>query len=445
MHWPWPRWPDPLQMGHRSSIMIPLPSATAAVSPSSRPVPLWLLAVSVVLLSISPALTKAGGLLFFVFLAWAFWVMVRWPRGPMVTPLARDWLIIAAAALAFRAAATLMWSDSWGARHFEARFFLMALAAWGLLQACWMSRRQKGLVDFAMAMACWVALALVGAVGRELPTNALPWAAGVSFVVCLLLGRLFQPHLSWAVRGALLISSMVGVAAVLFSQSRGSYGVVLCLVAAVLVMCWRFAWRRYGRMIWRSAVILSVAVVALSAIFPQLYRAPQERVQVAVQQAIELTDDLRRGQINVSAIDTSVGARLYMWVRALDQSGDFAVTGVGQRQRQAWVKDLGRQSGSQVIANLDHLHSDPLNTWFEHGLLGLASYLSVALGLVWLAWRARGWGTGAALSLGGIAFMHITAGLTNFNTIHNFYGVMLSLCVLLTLWLATPDAEQAAS
>ena len=49
------------------------------------------------------------------------------------------------------------------------------------------------------------------------------------------------------------------------------------------------------------------------------------------------------------------------------------------------------------------------------------------------------------MALAGMAFMHITAGLTNFNTIHNFYGVMLSLCILLTLWLATPDSRQAAS
>jgi O-antigen ligase len=183
----------------------------------------------------------------------------------------------------------------------------------------------------------------------------------------------------------------------------------------------------------------------MAAFFPQLYRAPQERVQAAVQEASKLTDELRRGQVSLSAINTSVGARLYLWVRALDESSDFAVAGVGQRQRQAWVKDLGRQSGSEVIAGLDHLHNDPLNIWFEHGLLGLASYLAVALGLIWLSWRARILGAGAVMGLGGIAFMHITAGLTNFNTIHNFYGVMLSLCVLLTLWLATPDASQDAA
>ena len=421
--------------------MTAMQSAPPALSPSSRQAPLWLMVVSVVLLSLSPAFTKAGGLLFFVFLAWALWVIARWPRLQMPAPLGRDWLIIAAAALVFRAAATLIWNDSWGGRHFEARFFLMALAAWCLLQTCCLSRWQKGAIDLALALACWVALAVVWVVGRETPTNALPWAAGVSFVVCVLLGRLLDAHHTWAVRGALLLSGISGVAAVLLSQSRGSYGVVVCLVVSLLAISWRFALQRHGRMVWRSAVMLAAGLVVVAAVFPQLYRAPQERMQVAVQDASKLTDELRRGQVSVAAISTSAGARLYMWVRALDDADGFSMAGVGQRQRQAWVKDLGRQSGSEVIAALDHLHSDPLNIWFEHGLLGLASYLAVALGLVWLTWRARLLGAGAVLGLGGIAFMHITAGLTNLNTIHNFYGVMLSLCVLLALWLATPESR----
>jgi O-antigen ligase len=412
---------------------------------SMRQAPIGLLVLTVVLVALSPAFTKAGGLLFFVFLAWGLWGAWRWPRVAIESSLARDWLIIATAALVFRAAATVLWGDSWGGRHFEGRFFLMALAAWCLLKVCSLSRSQKGAIDFALALACWVALAVVWVVGRDTPTNALPWAAGVSFVVCVLLGRLFAPRLGWAVRGALLVSGIGGVAAVLLSQSRGSYGVLVCLAVALLVMSWRFAFKRHGRMVWRYAFVLAAGVVAIAAIFPQLYRAPQERVHEAVQQASKLVDELRRGQVSTSALDTSVGARLYMWVRAFDETDRFALTGVGQRQRQAWVKDLGRQSGSEVIASLDHLHSDPLTIWFEHGLLGLASYLSVALGLVWLAWRARVLGAGAFMALAGMAFMHITAGLTNFNTIHNFYGVMLSLCILLTLWLATPDSRQAAS
>jgi O-antigen ligase len=295
-----------------------------------------------------------------------------------------------------------------------------------------------------LALACWVALVVVWVVGRDTPTNALPWAAGVSFVVCVLLGRLFDPLSTWAVRGALMLSGMGGVAAVLLSQSRGSYGVVLCLVVALLVMSWHFALQRRGRMVWRSAVILAVGVVAIAAIFPQLYRAPQERIQAAAQEASKLTNELRRGQVSMSALNTSAGARIYMWVRAIDEFDALSVAGVGQRQRQDWVKDLGRKSGSEVIASLNHLHSDPINIWFEHGLLGLASYLAVALGLIWLSWRARRLGTGPVMGLGGIAFMHITAGLTNFNTIHNFYGVMLSLCVLLTLWLATSESRRVA-
>jgi hypothetical protein len=56
--------------------------------------------------------------------------------------------------------------------------------------------------------------------------------------------------------------------------------------------------------------------------------------------------------------------------------------------------------------------------------------------MIWLAWRARLRSLGLALALGGLAFMHFSAGLSNHNTLHNFYGVMLSLCIFVALWLA---------
>jgi O-antigen ligase len=422
-----------------------MPTERTTLQQSKRQAPLGLVVIAVILLALSPALTKAGGLLFFVFIVWGVWAVLRWPRFEMESTLALDWLIVATAALVFRAAATVWWSDSWGGRHFEGRFFLMALAAWCLFKTCSLASWHKDVIDVALALACWVALAVVWMVGRDTPTNALPWAAGVSFLVCVLLGRLFEPNRSWAVRSGLLVSGVGGVAAVLLSQSRGSYGVAVWLVGTLVLMSWFFALKRHGSMVWRSAAVVILGIAALATAFPQLYRAPQERMQMAVQEAGKLTDELRRGQVSVSAVDTSVGARLYMWVRALDEPGVFAVTGIGERQRQAWVKDLGRESGSEVIASLDHLHSDPLTIWFEHGLLGLASYLSVALGLLWLAWRARVLGAGAVMALGGIAFMHITAGLTNFNTGHNFYGVMLSLCTLLAVWLAVPASREAGA
>jgi len=396
--------------------------------------PSWVLAVVCLLLLLAPVSTKVAGLLFFVILAMGVWAALRWPLGQ--ADLAQRWLIIAAAALVLRAAATVLWSDSWGSRHFEGRFLLMALAAWAILRGSALSAVHKVWLTSSLALACWVALAVVWVLGRDTPTNPIPWAAGVAFMVCVLGGRLIDATEPPAIRLLYLLGAGAGVAAVLLSQSRGSYGLLIWVMLLLLVGLWRLSAAHGRTLLWRVLAVMAGLMVLAVSVQPRLAHDPVLRVQQAAQEAGALLQAMRQGRVTSAAVDTSVGARLYMWVRVVDELGERGLAGVGQRERQAWVKRLGESSGSQVIQALDHVHSDPLNIWFEHGLLGLCSYLSVVLGMIWLAWRARLRSLGLALALGGLAFMHFSAGLSNLNTLHNFYGVMLSLCVFVALWLA---------
>lgn len=399
--------------------------------------PSWVVVLIVALIVVAAASTKLAGLLFFIFLALGAWLAWSRPIVDVDSLLIRDWVFIAAAALAMRVASTVIWSDSWGGRHFDGRFFLMALAGWAIVRRCVLSGHHKKWITHALAMSCWVALGVVSVVGRDTPTNALPWAAGVSFMVCVLLGRVFDAAALFAHRLAWLIGSFAGSAAVLLSQSRGSYGILVWVLLLIFVGLWRI-FRRYGQAaFWRPFAAVSGLIVVALLLQPRLVSDPLDRIQVAVREATRLTAAVQIGQVTPKELDTSVGARLYMWIQAADVLDDRWAVGVGQRQRQAWVKKLGEQTGSEGISSLDHLHSDPLTIWFEHGVLGLGSYLAVALGLLWLSWRARLRGLGLALGLGGLALMHITAGLTNFNTIHNFYGIMLSSCTLLAFWLSS--------
>jgi hypothetical protein len=45
----------------------------------------------------------------------------------------------------------------------------------------------------------------------------------------------------------------------------------------------------------------------------------------------------------------------------------------------------------------------------------------------------------AAQGILGILFMHLTAGLSNTNMVHNYYGAMLSLSVALALVMAASE------
>lgn len=407
--------------------------------------PNWLVGVAMALLVLAPVSSRSAGLLFFVFLGWTLWVGFRWPLAHFEFPLVRTWLVLAGMALLMRGLATFFWSDSWGGRHFEGRVFLMALAAWYLLPRCRLAPGQKSLLLHALSIACWVALAVVWVQGRDLSSsNALPWAVGVSFVVCLLLGGLLSPAATWRGRLFWLSGVFGGSAAVLLSQSRGSFGLVLWGVGVLLLILWSW-FRSTDRRPLRSAAVVLVVGVCLSLVWAsRLLPNSMDRVHIGVQEASRLFEAVRHQQVTPQVIDSSVGARLYMWVRVVEPLSEHAVTGVGQKQREEWIGSLGRESGSSVVTSLNHLHSDPLTIWYDHGLLGLGSYLALAFGLVFVAWQAWARYRDLAVALGGIAFMHISAGLTNFNTIHNFYGIMFSLCIFVAFWLALPVSRSDA-
>jgi O-antigen ligase len=48
----------------------------------------------------------------------------------------------------------------------------------------------------------------------------------------------------------------------------------------------------------------------------------------------------------------------------------------------------------------------------------------------------------AAQGILGILFMHLTAGLSNTNMVHNYYGAMLSLSISLALVMAASEEAQ---
>jgi O-antigen ligase len=179
-----------------------------------------------------------------------------------------------------------------------------------------------------------------------------------------------------------------------------------------------------------------LAVVLVS--FPRIHEEPLARIQEAWRDIKGMSaPSLPQAQV----INTSVGARLYMWRMALKEVGDAPLLGHGSKARIAWIHQLGESDGSDAIKSLDHLHSDPLTTLFDHGLVGLLSYLSLAIALAWVALRRKYADTLLPWSLAGVLWMHLSSGLTNMNFGHNYYGVMLALSLALA-WILSTDEKK---
>ncbi len=415
------------------------PASLGGTAPAAAPLaPVLLMSA---LLVAAPISTKAAGLALFVWLGWALWLAWRRPALGPVDELAGQWLVWVCAVLALRAAATVYWQDSWGSRHFEVRLALSGLIVWCLARRASFSEPQKNLLAHALALACWAALGLSWLQGRNTPTNAIPWAAGVSFMVCVLCVRGLGPATSAGARAFWMLSAWAGLGAVFLSQSRGSFGLLPWLVVVGVVMLVSSARRQgLGRRALGAATALVVVLLAALNLQPRLHQEPVARMTEAHREWSQLAQAVVLQQLQPQVLDTSVGARGYLYLRGWQEIQEAPWLGHGEAHRKAWVPSLGRESGSQVIQSLNHLHSDPLNIALDHGLLGLGSYLCSVLGLVWLAWRSRKRDIGMSLGFAGLAWMHASSGLTNLNTIHNFYGVMLSLGVVLVFAMGTRKA-----
>ena len=414
----------------------------------------WAFFLLLVLLVAAPASTKIAGAAWLLVVLMGLWAVLRLPVArPLAHPLvqsSRLWLFACLMALVLQAIAISYWSDPWGDRHVEIRLLLAAGASLALMRRLRLSPHQKIWLTHALALACCVALGVTAMHGRMTPSNAIPWAAGVSFFVCLLIPLILQSHITHLQRTAWGLAALAGIAAVLLSLSRGSYGLVLwgICVAGVVTTQQLLKFRRHktsgksgngAALSWLAGTAITLTLFAVLLIsFPRNYQATVGRVQEAWS---EIESVNTPGLPSTQAINTSVGARLHMWGMALGEIAKAPLLGHGQKARIAWIHQLGVTDGSETIKGLTHLHNDPLTALFDHGLFGLSSYLVLGFGLAWLALRRKYCSATLRWTLAGILWMHLTSGLTNMNFGHNYYGVMLALSLSLAWILSTDETD----
>ena len=139
------------------------------------------------------------------------------------------------------------------------------------------------------------------------------------------------------------------------------------------------------------------------------------------------------------AANTSVGSRLFLWSKALDAIEVQPWFGYGKENSIAMIKQWGLEINSEQVQKLGHLHHEILDAWVSHGLMGILSLLVLATGMGLVVRKLWVLHPRAAQGILGILFMHLTAGLSNTNMVHNYYGAMLSLSVALALVMAASE------
>ncbi len=398
---------------------------------SSKLIKNWPWFAILLLLVLAPLNSKLAGACWLALALLGAWSFLRGSakRSTSDFDAAKGWVFACLLALALRAVSQFYWGDSWGERHAEFRLLFGALGLLGLAHCACFTRAQLKWLGSALVLALWAGfgLMLLFGAGRA-PTNQIPWGASMSLLVCVVLALTLNASSEpWRVRLFHASGVLVGVCAVLLSQARGSYGLVLWVGGVLL---WHYAKRGVK---WRALigpVMLAAVVLALFAqIFPQLMSVPAQRVQLAASE-ISAMDSSQE-----SRFDSSVGARIYLWKRALEEIPDHLLMGVGREVRMASIQRWGEQANSSMVKSLGHLHNNYLEELFDQGLFGLGSFLAFLAGLFYMVMRLRKDQPMAAVGMAGILFMHSSSSLTNVNFAHNYYPTVLSVAVSVCLLL----------
>jgi hypothetical protein len=359
-----------------------------------------------------------------------------------VEEAARIWLFACLAATVIRIIPHAFWHDGWDRRHAEFRLVLGAMATVALVK--WppfyrlMGSQKSHLID-ALALSCAIGMGVTALFGRETPLHAIAWAVSLSFLVCLLAPMVLDPVFSPVRRKFWALAVLMGCMGVVLSQSRGVYGLLIWMALASYVAAsnrtllqmstfrprtWLALGLVFGSFIW----MLYVQPAWLSAIF---HRLAEVWVEAAMSQS------------NPSeAANTSVGSRLFLWSKALDAIEVQPWFGYGKENSIAMIKQWGLEINSVQVQKLGHLHHEFLDAWVSHGLMGIISLLVLATGMALVARKLWQPHPRAAQGILGILFMHLTAGLSNTNMVHNYYGAMLSLSISLALVMAASEETQ---
>lgn len=402
--------------------------------------PTWIWTLFLVLVALAPGSTKIAGSIWFVMVGAAVWCFFFVPKAKEMSAdqiellsLSKLWLRFCVVAMAFKAVGMTYWDDPWWTRHFDFRILLAAASMPVLLARFRISPEQKAQLIVALVIASGVALFVAYRLAYhdiDTPSNRINWSGGLVMLTCVMLPMLKAELLTVRQKWAVAAGVVAYILAVLLIGARGAYLAMPWVFGGGAMLLAGGMWRsisatKSGR--YTTAVLVGMLVI-VPVFLPKVLDVPAERVMQGVS---EVRAMVHRDQVDPSAIDTSVGTRLYMWQRSKDMIAESPWIGYGREQRMAFIQTWGAEVQAHIVLSQTHLHSEYINGMIDHGIFGLLSTLTYMAGAVMLSWKLRRSFPSAAFSVGGIAFTHIVMSFTDTNSQTNNYSVMLTVSLLI--------------
>lgn len=382
-------------------------------------------------IALSPAHTKIAGAVWLFICMAGIVAFFRLPRATGTEPLgtaSRAWGVACAACAALATVVWLYWPIRPDTLHAEFRLLLCAVATHQLVVRAPRAHAWRTFTLPATALACVIGLVTVIATPHRvlLPSNAIPWAVSMAFLLCVLLPPVLGGDFPPVQRKWYFLAIAAGLAAILLSQSRGALGILLWATWLAAAK-WKKSHAKINLGKAAAVSLVGFSLLASSALLPSdplRLRAGWNEVVMAK---------------NGGNYDSSMGARVYLWTLAWQSIQESPWIGIGGSERLKRIKIAGSElpvaerERFKAVRNVGHVHNQYLHSAMDGGLVGLASVLAVLAGLGAAAYGLRRTDPVASRQVQGVLFIHATASLTNVNLAHNYYAIMLSLSMALIL------------
>ena len=393
------------------------------------------------LLVLSPTETKLAGLLWVILCLWAFALALRHPAQASTSTrqAARGWLVACSVTLGTWLLMSLYWKEPCCKPSAELsaglRLWLGALAAF-LWTKYWTPIAEwKNRINQGLALACISSLVIAVFMDRgQLPSYPIPWSAAVAMVLVLLFPQALSLAQDVPQRKWWLLCCAMGLAAVLLSQSRGTY-----LVIGWMVYVWGTSTPSVHARIKPLQIFIAGALVAVAMGLTSALPSDPLRIR-------EGWNDWTASR-HAQSQNTSLGARFALYELALNTIAESPWVGIGGNERLRRIHTLGQNLPEQEAQKLaharaqGHVHNSYLHSAMDGGIISLVGFLASIGGLLY---AAKAWGHRqpvARRQILGLAFVHASTSLSNVNLAHNYYAVMLSLCAMLVvIQAATQDS-----
>lgn len=264
-------------------------------------------------------------------------------------------------------------------------------------------------------------------------TNQIPWAAGITFlgVVIQLVMNSHANDARYQILGWL--NQLLIIIAILSLGVRGSYFFILWFPLYALInlfMIKNLDKKNTLRLTLYFTIASLCLFIVLYYVYPQNLSQGFERVSRAYFEISRFIES------PASGANSSVGARLYMWVNAIEHISKHPIGGFGLSGTKELIKTFADESGSVIISELNQLHNEYLQAILSYGIIGLVSFLLYPLGFVLIAFKLKNTYPSVFIAFIGLAFLFMTSSLTNTNTYHNFFATALSLSIWLIFTIA---------